>query len=74
MQGVFPRSHDLGRCNTPAFTAVGPVLFSREAEPGSQCTMMWKGAGSSDVIPEHTATEDCAEFPWNSCGKMRIDY
>jgi len=71
---VSPKSQDLGRCNTPAFTAVFGWLFSREAEPSVQCTSMWKGGGSNDVEPPHIVTEAYAEFPWGSCPKLRIDY
>jgi hypothetical protein len=65
---------DLGRCNTPAFTRVFGLLFSREAEPSVQCTSMWKGGGSTDVEPPHIVTDTYAEFPWGSCSKVRIDY
>jgi hypothetical protein len=71
---VSPKGRDLGRCNTPAFTPVLGLLFSREAEPSVQCTSMWKGAGSNDVEPPHIVTETYAEFPWGSCPKLRIDY
>jgi hypothetical protein len=71
---VSPKSRDLGRCNTPAFTPVFGLLFSREAEPSVQCTSMWKGGGSNDVEPPHIVTETYAEFPWGSCPKLRIDY
>jgi hypothetical protein len=71
---VSPKSQDLGRCNAPAFTPLFGLLFSREAEPSVQCTSMWKGAGSNDVVPPHTVTETYAEFPWGSCPKLRIDY
>jgi|SRR5579864_3529241 len=71
---VSPKSRDLGRCNTPAFTPVFGLLFSREAEPSVQCTSMWKGGGSNDVEPPHIVTESYAEFPWGSCPKLRIDY
>src|ERR1700675_1695134 len=43
---ISPKSRDLGRCNTPAFTPVFGLLFSREAEPSAQCTSMWKGGGN----------------------------
>jgi hypothetical protein len=71
---VLPESRDLGRCNTPAFTPVFGLLFSREAEPSVQCTSMWKGGGSNDVEPPHMVTETYAEFPWGSCPKLRIDF
>jgi len=71
---VSPKSRDLGRCNTPAFTPVFGLLFSREAEPSVQCTSMWKGGGSNEVEPPHVVTETYAEFPWGSCPKLRIDY
>jgi hypothetical protein len=71
---VSPKSGDLGRCNTPAFTPVFGLLFSREAEPSVQCTSMWKGGGSNDVEPPHIVTDTYAEFPWGSCPKLRIDY
>jgi hypothetical protein len=71
---VSPKSRDLGRCNTPAFTPVFGLLFSREAEPSVQCTSMWKGGGSNDVEPPHIVTNTYAEFPWGSCPKLRIDY
>jgi hypothetical protein len=71
---VLPKSRDLGRCNTPAFSSVFGFLYSREAEPSVQCTSMWKGGGSDDVEPPHIVTETYAEFPWGSCSKFRIDY
>jgi hypothetical protein len=71
---VLPKSRDLGRCNTPAFTSVFGLLFSREKEPSVQCTSMWKGGGTNDVEPPHTVTETYAEFPWGSCPMLRIDY
>ncbi len=71
---ISPKSRDLGRCNTPAFTPVFGLLFSREAEPSAQCTSMWKGGGNNDVEPSHIVTETYAEFPWGSCAKLRIDY
>jgi hypothetical protein len=71
---VSPKSRDLGRCNTPAFTPVFGLLFSREAEPSVQCTSMWKGGGSNDLEPPHIVTETYAEFPWGSCHKLRNDY
>jgi hypothetical protein len=30
---ISPKSRDLGRCNTPAFTPIFGLLFSREADP-----------------------------------------
>jgi|SRR5579862_5069248 len=71
---VSPKIRELGRCNTPAFTPVFGLLFSREAEPSVQCTSMWKGGGSNDVEPLHTVTETYAEFPWGSCPKLWVDY
>jgi hypothetical protein len=71
---VSPKNRDLGRCNTPAFTPVFGLLFSRDAEPDAQCTSMWKGGGSNDVEPPHIVTDIYAEFPWGSCPKLRIDY
>ena len=71
---VSPKDGDLGRCNTPAFTPVFGLLFSREAEPSTQCTSMWKGGGSHDIEPPHVVGETYAEFPWGSCPKLRIDY
>jgi len=71
---VSPKSRELGRCNTPAFTPVFGLLFSREAEPNVQCTSMWKGGGSNDAEPPHVVTDTYAEFPWGSCAKLRIDY
>ena len=71
---ILPHSHDLGQCNAPAFTPVFGLLFSHEAEPSVQCTSMWKGAGSGDVIHAHVVTGDHAEFPWGSCPKLRVDY
>jgi hypothetical protein len=71
---VSPQSRDLGRCNTPAFTPVFGLLFSREAEPSVQCTSMWKGGGSNDVEPPHIVTDTYAEFSWGSCPSVRIDY
>ena len=71
---VSPKNRDLGRCNTPAFTPVFGLLFSREADPTVQCTSMWKGGGSTDVEPPHVVTDTYAEFPWGSCPKLRIDY
>jgi hypothetical protein len=70
---VSPKSQELGRCN-PVFTPVLGLLFSREAEPSVQCTAMWKGGGSKDVVPPHLVTETHTEFPWGSCPKLRIDY
>jgi|SRR5690349_8868655 hypothetical protein len=71
---ISPQSQELGRCNAPAFTPVFGLLFSREADPTVQCTSMWKGAGSNDVIPSHVVTNDHAEFPWGSCPNLRVDY
>ena len=71
---VSPKSLDLGRCNTPAFTPVFGLLFSREVEPDVQCTSMWKGVGSTDVVPPRVVTNNYAEFPWGSCPKLRIDF
>ena len=71
---VSPKSRNLGRCNTAAFTPLVGFLFSREAEPVVQCTSMWKGGGSNDVVPPHIVTETYAEFPWGSCPKLRVDY
>jgi hypothetical protein len=71
---VSPKSRDFGRCNTPAFTPVFGLLFSREADPSVQCTSMWKGGGSDDIEPPHIVTETYAEFPWGSCDKLRVDY
>jgi hypothetical protein len=62
------------RRDTPAFTPVFGLLFSREAEPSAQCTSMWKGGGNKDVEPSHIVTETYAGFPWGSCAKLRIDY
>jgi hypothetical protein len=62
------------RCNTSAFTPVVGMLFSREAEPSSQCALMWKGAGSQDVVPQHKVTDSYAEFPWGSCAMVRLNY
>ena len=70
---VSPKSQDLRRCNTPTFTPVFGLLFSREAEPSVQCTSTWKGGGSNDVGP-YIVTDTYAEFPWGSCPKLRIDY
>jgi hypothetical protein len=69
-----PKSRDLGRCNTGAFTPVFGLLFSKDADPASQCTSMWKGGGSNDPDPPHIVTDTYAEFPWGSCGKLRLDY
>ena len=71
---VSPKSRDLGRCNTPAFTHVFGLLFSWDAEPSVLCTSMWKGGGSTDIEPPHIVTETYAEFPWGSCPRLRIDY
>ncbi len=71
---ISPQSQELGRCNASAFTPVFGLLFSREADADAQCTSMWKGAGSDDVIPAHVVTRDHAEFPWGSCTKLRVDY
>ena len=71
---IAPNSHELGRCNAPAFTPVLGLLFSREADPSLQCTAMWKGADSRDVTPPHVITGDHAEFPWGSCPNLRVDY
>jgi hypothetical protein len=71
---ISPQPQELGRCNAPTFTPVFGLLFSREANPAAQCTSMWKGAGSDDVIPAHVVTIDHAEFPWGSCTKLRVDY
>ncbi len=71
---ISPRSQELGRCNGPAFTPVFGLLFSREADPTAQCTSMWKGGGSHDVIPAYVVTSDHAEFPWGSCPRMRVDF
>jgi hypothetical protein len=71
---ISPQSQELGRCNASAFTPVFGLLFSREADPDAECTSMWKGAGSDDVIPAHVVTRDHAEFPWGSCTKLRVDY
>ena len=71
---VSLKNRDLGRCNTPAFTPVFGLLFSREADPIVQCTSLWKGGGSNEVEPPHTVTETYAEFPWGPCGKLRVDY
>lgn len=71
---VSLKDKELGRCNRPAFTPVFGFLFSREADPSTQCTSMWKGAGSNDVIPPHVVTESYAEFPWGTCAKFRMDY
>ena len=71
---VSPKSGDLGRCNTPAFTPAFGLLFSREAEPSAQCTSMWKGGDNNFVEPPHIVTETYAEFPWGSCPKLRLDY
>lgn len=71
---VSPKSRDLGRCNTPAFTPVFGLLFSREADPTVQCTSMWKGGGSTDVEPPHIVTDTHAEFPWGSCPRLRVEY
>ena len=68
---ISPKSRDLGRCNTPAFTPVFGLLFSREAEPSAQCTSMWKGGVNNDAEPSHIVTETYAEFPWGSCVKLR---
>lgn len=71
---VSPRSRDLGRCNTPAFTPVFGLLYSYDAEPSAQCTSMWKGGGSNDLEPPHIVTDTYAEFPWGACPNLRIDY
>jgi hypothetical protein len=71
---VSPRRRELGRCNTPAFTPLFGLLFSREAEPSDQCTSMWKGGGSNAVEPPHIVTEAYAEFPWGLCPKLRVTY
>ena len=71
---VWVKSRELGLCNTPAFTPVFGLLFSREAEPSVQCASMWKGGGSNDVEPAHIVTETYAEFPLGSCPKLRVDY
>lgn len=71
---VSPKSRELGRCNTPAFTPLFGLLFSREAEPSVQCTSMWKGGGSNNLEPAHIVSETYAEFPWGSCPKLRVDY
>lgn len=71
---ISPESRELGRCNSPAFTRVWGLLFSREAEPAVQCTAMWKGRDSSEAEPPHIVTEAYAEFPWGSCPKLRVDY
>ncbi len=71
---ISPESRQLGRCNSPAFTRVFGLLFSREAEPTVQCTAMWKGLGSREAEPPHIVTDTYAEFPWGSCPKLRIDY
>jgi hypothetical protein len=68
------KRRDRGRCNTPAFTRVFGLLFSREAEPSVQCTSMWKGGDSNYVEPQPIVTDDYAEFPWGSCDKFRVDY
>jgi hypothetical protein len=71
---VSPKSRGLGRCNAPGFTPVLGLLFSREAEPTVQCTLMWKGGGSNDVEPLHIVSEAYAEFPWGSCSTLRVDF
>jgi hypothetical protein len=71
---ISPLDGQLGRCNASAFTPIFGLLFSREAEPDTQCTSMWKGAGSEDREPAHTVTAKYAEFPWGSCAKLRVDY
>ena len=62
------------RCNSPAFKHVFGMLLSREAVASSQCTTMWKGAGTGDVIPPVTVTPTYAEFPWGSCSNLRLEY
>jgi len=74
MPAVSVQDHILLRCNSPAFTHVFGMLVSREAMASSQCTTMWKGAGSGDVIPPHTVTPTYAEFPWGSCRNLRLEY
>jgi len=71
--GVLLSEHLLMRCNTPAFTHVFGLVFSREAEPSSQCGDMWKG-GTPDEVPYHVVTDTFAEFPWDTCEKLRLEY
>ena len=71
---VSPRGHDLGRCNTPAFTSMFGLLFSRERDPEASCTSMWKGGDSHDPEPTHVVTDNYAEFPWGSCPNLRVEY
>jgi hypothetical protein len=74
MPAVSAEERILLRCNSPAFKHVFGLLWSREAVPSSQCGLMWKGAGTGDVIPPHIVTETYAQFPWGSCSNLKVDY